>query len=147
MQFESRLVAADDDEIVDIGESAQPLAQWSGLVLPGFDTVRLATLHALLTGEPLHVTLDGYEPAYVSSDDVAVVRVGDELCASLVDLDDDAAAVAAAELAATEEFESAGWDEDVVADLLADLAGLAQLADAQDQALFLVIRPLEMTEE
>lgn len=84
MQFEARLVAADDDEVVDIGESAQPLSTWSGIVLPGFDSVRLATLHALITGESLQLAMDQYEPIYVSAEDVAVYRVADELLESLV---------------------------------------------------------------
>ena len=105
MQFEARLVAADDDEVVDIGESAQPLSTWSGIVLPGFDSVRLATLHALITGESLQLAMDQYEPIYVSSEDVAVYRVADELLESLVELDDEATASVAEELALTEERE------------------------------------------
>ena len=147
MQFEARLVAADDDEVVDIGESAQPLSTWSGIVLPGFDSVRLATLHALITGESLQLAMDQYEPIYVSSEDVAVYRVADELLESLVELDDEATASVAEELALTEEFESGDWNEENVLDLLAAVAGLAQLAEDQDQSLFLIIRPLEMQEE
>ena len=147
MQFEARLVAADDDEVVDIGESAQPLSTWSGIVLPGFDSVRLATLHALITGESLQLAMDQYEPIYVSSEDVAVYRVADELLESLVELDDEATASVAEELALTEEFESGDWNEENVLDLLAAVAGLAQLAEDQDQSLFLIVRPLEMQEE
>ena len=42
----------------------------------------------------------------------------------------------ATELAATEEFEMAGWDEETVAEMLADLADLARLAETQEQSLF-----------
>lgn len=147
MQIETRLVVAGDDEIVDVGESSQPLANWSGIVLPGFDTERLATLHALLTGESLQLALDRYEPSYVSSDDVAVVRVAEELLASLAELDDEAMTALSVELAATEEFEEAGWVEDNVLDLLAAVAELAQLAEDQDQSMFLVIRLLDMPDE
>ena len=147
MQFESRLVAADDDEVVDVGESGQPLVTWSGMVLPGFDSTRLATLHALMTGETLQMVLDQYEPVYVSSEEVVVFRVADELLESLVELDDDAMVSVADELAKTEEFEKDEWTEENVLDLIAAVASLAQLAEDQDQSLFLVIRPLEMTEE
>ena len=51
------------------------------------------------------------------------------------------------ELAKTEEFEKDEWTEENVLDLIAAVASLAQLAEDQDQSLFLVIRPLEMTEE
>jgi hypothetical protein len=147
MLFEARLIAADDDEIVDVGDSAQPLMNWSGVALPGFDSVRLATLHALMTGEPFQLVMDQYEPIYVSAEEVCVFRMPEELLEALVELDDEAMGAVAEELAKTEEFEADEWTEENVLDLLAAVVSLAQLADDQDQSLLLVIRPLEMTEE
>lgn len=45
-----------------IGESGQPLNEWSGIELPGMDISRIATLHCLLTGDPLWMALEIYEP-------------------------------------------------------------------------------------
>ena len=147
MQFETRLVAAEEDEYEAVGESAQPLNEWSGLDLPGFDTVRLATLHALLTGDSLQLVLDQYEPLYVSADETIVVRVTDELFERLVALDEDEVLAVASELVVTEEFEEALWQEEDIVDLLAAVAELAQLGESQGQALFLAIRPLDVPEE
>lgn len=147
MHFETRLIAAEDDEYAAVGESAQPLNEWSGIELPGFDTVRLATLHALLTGDSLQQALDQYEPVYVSADETVVLRVADELFEALAGLDEDAVLSVADELVATEEFESTGWSAEEVVDLLSAISELAQLAESQEQVLFLAIRPDEVPEE
>ena len=147
MQFETRLLAAEEDEYVAIGESARPLNEWSGIELPGFDTVRLATLHALVTGESMQMALDRYEPVYVSDEQTVVLRLADELLEALVALDEESLESVAAELAATEEFENEQCHEDDVFDLLNSLSELAQLAESQGQVLFVAIRPVEVPEE
>ena len=147
MQFETRLLAAEEEEFADIGESAQPLNEWSGVELPGFDTVRLATLHAVLTGDGLQVALDRYEPVFVSVDDTVVLQLTEDLTEALVALDEDSMALVAGELAATEEFESVAWPEEDVLLLLEAMSELAQLAESQEQVLFLVMRPLEIPED
>lgn len=147
MQFETRILAAEEDEYIAIGESAQPLNEWSGLELAGFDTVRLATLHALVTGDSLQMALDRYEPMYVSAEETVVLRLADELLEALVDLDEESLESIAAELAATEEFESERCNEEDVFDLLNALAELAQLAESQEQVLFAAIRPVDVPEE
>lgn len=147
MQFQTWMVAAEDDEYEAIAESPQPLNDWSGIELPGFDTVRVAVLHALLTGDSLQMALDRYEPVYVSGDETVVLHLADELFEALVGLDEDAMASVASELVATEEFESAAWHEEDVVDLLGAVSELAQLAESQGQALFLAIRSADVPEE
>lgn len=147
MQFQTWLVAAEDDEYEAVAESPQPLNDWSGIELPGFDTVRMAVLHALLTGDSLQMALDRYEPVYVSADETIVLHLADELFEALAGLDEDSMASVASELVATEEFETAAWHEEDVVDLLGAISALAQLAESQGQVLFLVIRPADVPEE
>ncbi|WP_301103467.1 hypothetical protein [Propionivibrio sp.] len=139
MEIVTNIVAADDDEFTAVGESTCPLDEWSGIETPGLDTVKIATLHCLLTGDSLQMALDIYEPVYVAASETVILRIADELLEKLVALDDDALDNVASELAATEEFESGQWHvEDVLAQLT-ELAELAQLAESQGQVLFVWI--------
>lgn len=143
MALVTHIVAAEDDEIEALGESLQPLDDWSGIALRDVDTGKIATLHCLLTGELFDEALAHYEPVYVAvAEDALVLRLADAATQRLAELDEDGLAQVATELAATEEFESAQWEPEVVAALLAELADLARLADAQGQALLVRIHSL-----
>jgi hypothetical protein len=143
MAILSQFIAAEDDEIEAIGESLNPVEDWSGLQMRDVDTAKVATLHALLTGDLFDDAVAHYEPVYVSDAEGAVVlRLADELTERLAALDEEVLDDVAAELAATEEFEVAGWETEAIAAMLADLADLARLADSQGQALLLWMHPL-----
>ena len=136
MEFVTHIVAAEDEEYMAVGESGCPLDEWSGIEAPGLDTVKLATLHCLLTGDSLQAALDLYEPVYVAESETIILRIADEVLEKLVVLDEDALESVASELAATEAFEREQRDaEDVLAHLM-ELAELAQLAESQGQVLF-----------
>ena len=136
MKFMTNIVAAEEDEYTAIGESICPLDEWSGIEAPGLDTVKVAILHCLLTGDPLQMALDLYEPVYVSEGETVVLRIAEELLEKLAVLDEEALENLASELAATEDFESEQWEADDVLAQLTELADLAQLAESQGQALF-----------
>ena len=136
MEFVTHIVAAEDDEYAAIGESNCPLDEWSGIESPGLDTVKLATLHCLLTGDTLQMALELYEPVYVAASETIVLRIADEVLEKLVVLDEDALDNVATELAATEEYESEQRDAEDVLAYLMELAELAQLAESQGQVLF-----------
>lgn len=140
MDLQTAILAAEEDEIVAIGESSRPLAEWSGVERPGVDTGMIAELHCLLSGETLDLALAAYEPVFVADEGVVVLRLADELCQRLAMLDDEDIAPIAAELAAIEEFEVQGWDADAAQDWLLELAELARLADSQGQAIFVWMR-------
>ena len=57
MEIVTHIVAADDDEYQAVGDSINPLDEWSGIEAPRLDTIKIATLHSLLTGDPLQVCL------------------------------------------------------------------------------------------
>jgi hypothetical protein len=133
---------SEDDESEAIGAAANPLDEWSGIQMRDIDTVRIATLHCLLTGDAFDEAAARYEPVCAGDDDTLVLRFADELTERLAALDEDALDDIAAELVATEEFEAAGWEGEVIAAMLASLADLARLAESQGQALFVWMQPL-----
>lgn len=139
----TNIVAAEEDEVEAIGDSLQPVDEWSGISLRDVSIAKIATLHSLLTGDLFDDAAALCEPVYISpAEGALVLRLADELKERLVELDEETLDAVAAELAATEEFESAGWDEGAVAEMLADLADLARLAESQDQVLFVWMHPL-----
>ena len=139
----TNIVAAEDDEIEAVGESLHPVGEWSGMELRDIDTAKIATLHSLLTGDPFDDAVARYEPVYVSAGEGALVlRLADEVTERLAELEEEPLADVAAELAATEEFEYAGWSDEEIAAMLTELADLARLAEAQGQALFVWMHPL-----
>ena len=136
MEFVTRIVAAEEEEYPDIGESANPLEEWSGIDASGLDAVKIATLHSMLTGDLLQDSLDRYEPIYVAESETIVLRMADELLEILATIDEGVLESVATELAATEEFENELWDVESVLAQLQALAELAQLAESQGQMLF-----------
>lgn len=143
MAILTSIIAAEDEELEAIGESLNPIEEWSGIQMRDLDTAKIATLHCLLTGDLFDDALAHYEPVYVSNAEGALVlRLTDEVMQQLAELDDEALEEVAAELSATEEFENEEWDDDQVTAMLADLAQLARLADSQGQALFVWMHPL-----
>lgn len=140
MELLTAILAAEEDEIVAIGEASRPLTEWSGVERHGIDTAMIAELHCLLTGDELDLALAAYEPEFVAEEGAVVLRLADELFERLATLDDEDIEPIAAELAAIEEFEMQGWDPDAAQDWLLELAELARLAEAQGQALLVWMR-------
>ncbi len=136
MEFVTLVLAAEEGEYPDIGESSGPLEQWSGIEAPGLDTVKIATLHSLMTGDSLQDSLDLYEPIYVSESDTIVLRIADGFLERLAWIEEEGLESVASELVATEEFEREHWDPEDVLTQLTALAELAQLAESQGQLLF-----------
>ncbi len=139
----TNIIAAEDDEVEAIGDSLQPVDEWSGISLRDVSIAKIATLHCLLTGDLFDDAAALCEPIYISpAEGALVLRLTDEFKERLAELEEDALEAVAAELVATEEFETAGWDEEDVAEMLADLADLARLAESQGQTLFVWMHPL-----
>ena len=139
MEIEINIVSADEDEFIAVAGSSSPLNEWSGFAAPGLDTVKVATLHSLVTGDSLQSALDMYDPVFLDDGETGALRVADELIEALALLDEDSLEGLAAELAATDDFESDGWDVEDVLTLLTEISELAQLAESQGQILFVWI--------
>lgn len=145
MEFLTCVVAAEEDEYPDIAQSNSPLNEWSGIESPGLDTTKIATLHSLLTGDPLQLALDLYEPVFVTEgdDETLVLRIDSEMAEELALLDEEALENVVSELAATEVYEHEGVDPEELQVFLTALVDLAQLAESQGQALFVWIKLLQ----
>lgn len=145
MEFMTCIVAAEEDEYPEIAQSNAPLNEWSGIELPGLDTLKIATLHSLLTGDSLQMALDLYEPVFVSEgdDETLILRIDNEMFEELALLDEEALENVAIELVATEVYEEEGMDPEEVQNSLIALVELAQLAESQGQTLFVWIRLLQ----
>lgn len=142
VEIVTQIIAAEEDEVSAIGESGNPLDEWSGIETPGLDTITIATLHSLLTGDSLQAALDRYEPVYVAGNDAVVLRLADELLEKLANLDEDELEIVAGEVAATAEFEAEQWDIGDIQEQLVLLGDLAQLAESQGQVLLVWMCPL-----
>jgi hypothetical protein len=143
MAILTNIVAAEEDELEAVGESLEPSSEWSGIALRDFTIPKIATLHAVLTGDLLDDAYALYEPSYFSESEGAIVlQLAGALSDRLANLDEDALDAVADELMATEEFEDAGWDAEDIAEMLNGLADLARLAESQGQVLFAWLHPL-----
>ena len=136
------MLAAEEDEIVEVGASPQPLVAWSGCQLLDFDTGKLVSLHCLLTGDDYDYALALYEPVFVSVQPDGrpgplVLQLALDAQERLAMLVEEQLELLAEELAASEAFEEAAWNEDGCLDLLQQLVDLAQLAESQGQVLLL----------
>lgn len=138
----TNFVAAEEDEVEDIGESLHPLEDWSGIERRGIDIAKVAVLHSLLTGDEYEQALFQCEPVYINAEGVLVLRMAMDVVEKLAEMDEDALLEVAAELAATEAFELEQWDAEEVEDMVLALAELAQLAESQGQAVFVWMHPL-----
>lgn len=137
------IVAADEDEVEALAESAAPLDEWSGVDGDGFDTMKLVTLHCLLTGDSLQAALDRYEPVFVADDETSILRLADDFCGRLAGLEEEELETMAYEAAASDEFERAQWVAEDVLERLAELCDLAQLAESQGQSIFVWMRTVD----
>ena len=138
----TNIVAAEEDEAGEVGESLRPVDQWSGIERRGIDTAKIATLHCLLTGDEFEEAVGHYEPVYAADEGAIVLRLADEVLERLATLDEEALELVAEELAATEEYEMEQWDAEEVQALVMELADLARLAESQGQVLLVWMHPL-----
>ena len=143
MALVTNIVAADEDELVAVGESMSPLEQWSGIEAPGMDTAKITMLHCLVSGDQYDAALILHEPVYVAESGAIVLRIALGVVEKLAAYDDEALLAIGEELAATEDFEDEAWATDDVQSLLAEIGGLARLAESQGQGLFVWMLPEE----
>ena len=136
MRFLTHIIAADAEDLAAIAVAADPLGNWSGIEAPGFDTIKFALLHSLLTGDPLHTALERYQPICTVADETIVLHLSDLVVEKLASFDEDALRAMAGELAATQDFENEQWSTESVLARLGEFAELAQLAESQGQTLF-----------
>jgi hypothetical protein len=137
------IICAEEDEIEDIALAEHPVEQWSGIEARDIDTVKLATLHCLLTDDDFEEALSAYEPVHVAEDEgVLVLQIPAEVTEKLASLEEEALDLVGEELAATEAFEMNDWPVEEVQALVVELGELARLAESQGQVMFVWMHPL-----
>ena len=136
MRFLTHIIAADADDLAAIAVAPDPLANWSGIEAAGFDTVKFALLHSLLTGDALQTALERYQPICSVADEAIVLHLSEFVTERLAACDEAALQELAGELAATQDFENEQWPVETVLARLTELGELSQLAESQGQALF-----------
>lgn len=142
MAILTNIVAADEDEYEAIGDSVHPVDEWSGIEKRDIDIPRLAMLHCLLLGDDYELAAGYYEPIFIGGEGALVLRIPDEIMVKLAGMEEEGLQEVAQELLVTEVFEQVEADPDEVEDLLYELGQLSQLAESQDQVLFVWMHPL-----
>jgi len=136
------IVIADAEDIESIGESFRPVEDWTGLEVQGIDPPKLATLHSMLTGESFDEAIADFYCVYAASDEGPwVIQAPDVLIGKLAELEEQALEEIGEELAATEEFEMAGWPVEEVQNLLGELVQLANAALEQGFTMLVWMSP------
>ena len=134
----SDLVVAAAGDAERIGRSQSPAAEFGGIDIKGIDSVKLGTLHAILTGRSFKDLLPEYQPVIAVSDEGPwVFRIPSDLVTRLTSLAGDDKQVALAKWAATEEFELDRWSTTAVAETFDEIVSLARKAEEVGHALFL----------
>ena len=134
----SDLVVASPDQAEAIAKATVPSKVFGGIDIKGVDSVMFATLHSIVTGEPLKSLLPKYQPVVeVGHEGPWVFRIPSELVSRLARLHQVETAAISRRWARTEEFARERWPEKVVLDVLQKISKLARKADDSHQALFL----------
>lgn len=138
MDVSTNIVIGDINDIEEIGEASSPIENWRGFEIRGIDPAKMATLHAILTGQTFDDAYGEYLLAFDASEQGPwVAKIPDEPMERLAVLEDDVLEQIGEELAATEEFERDGWPVEEVQIFLAELAALAGVAIVQRKTMFI----------
>jgi hypothetical protein len=131
------LVIGNEEDATTIANLHYPLGEFTGIDIKGVDTVKLTTLHSILSAEAFKDLLAQYNPiASASEDGPWVFVLPADLVARLAGLDDTEITDTAARWGNTEEFQLDGWSQTNVTDVLRGMAHLARQASAQEKRIF-----------
>ena len=134
----SDLIVAPASAAEAISRSQVPAQEFGGADIKGIDTIKLARLHAQLTGDPLEALLPAYDPLVSVSDDGPwVFALPSRFVQQLATLGAPERAAAGARWAQAEEFTLDGWASSEVHGVLETLCAAARQAQGAGDALFL----------
>jgi hypothetical protein len=132
----SDLVVAPATDAERVARAEVPSRAFDGIDIKGIDSVKLGTLHSLLTGRTFEELLPLYEPAVTVSDDGPwVFQIPRDLVALLSALDGPRKNEVARQWAV--QFALDRWTEGEVATALGSISTLAKKGNEPGQALFL----------
>lgn len=134
----SDLVIAPAGVAAAICRSADPAREFGGSDIKGVDTIKLALLHAQLTGEDLDSLLPAYDPVVSASDDGPwVFALPTSFVQRLATLGATERTAAGAQWARAEEFALDGWTSSDVDAVLTTICAAARNAKTAGNELFL----------
>jgi hypothetical protein len=133
----SDLVPGTDADIPRIFAAGNPAHSFAGIDIKGIDSVRLAELHAVVSGTKVKALLDQYEPLPLTPDDERwLFRVPAALTEALAVLAPEQREDVARRWAQCESMASDDWGNDVC-EVLDAIADLASRTIASGKGLFL----------
>ncbi len=134
----SDLVVAPAGSAEAILRAMVPSQQFDGIDVKGIDSVKLGTLHSILSGRTFEELLPEYAEVASGGDEGPwVFELPADLVNRLSGLSADQSSQVSAQWALTEEFALDGWVEVDVTCALEAIAQLAARAAASDQRLYL----------
>jgi hypothetical protein len=133
----SDIVVADESQAEAILSMSVPSQELPGADVKGIDTIKLATLESILTGQP-YEQVESHDPVAGDSDGGPwVFAVRPSLVSALATASDTQLSAAATEWSATEEFQLDAWPLDAVRSVLAELTRVSKLATNERKRVFL----------
>ncbi len=126
------LVIAEERDAAHIATLKYPLSEFAGIDIKGVDSVKLTTLHSILSGMPFKDLLVQYDPvAEASEDGPWVFLLPTDLVGMLAGLGEAEIVNIASQWGNTEEFQLEKWSQNDVAVVLSNIANLARQASVQ----------------
>lgn len=132
-------VIAADSEAAAIGESVRPADHWPTLESKGVETIKLATLHGLVTNTPYSNDIQAAF-AFVAGneeDGPWVFKFPKDVQDALADIDEADIPALAARWAVTDEMHTDGWTEEEAARFIVELRAHARAAMRAGHSIFL----------
>ena len=131
------LVIADEDDANRIAHSQYPLGEFTGIDIKGIDSVKLTTLHSILSGMPFEDLLAQYKPVIEASEDGPwVFLLPNDIVERLANLDESGITNISDQWGITEEFQLDRWSQNDVTTVLNDIVNLTRQASAQGKHVF-----------
>ncbi len=140
MDFVMMIVVASADQAQEVADSECPMDEWQGIEAAEVTPAMLAQISSALTGEALAEALDRCEPVAWGDGGACVLCLDAALGGRFLDSTDEALEELAEELAASEAFETAGWQAGEVYSLLVAMQDLAALASSDELLFFAWVR-------
>ena len=134
----SDLVVATDGDVGKLLEAVVPSQSFEGTDLKGIDTLKFATLQALLTGHPFEELLPSYRPVATASEEGPwIIKLPSNFVTHLARLTPEERRSVSAKWARTEEFLADRWGPADVDKALERICNFAKKADTSNRSLFL----------
>jgi len=136
----SNLVVAPADQAERVAQSQVPSQEFDGVDVSGIDSIKLVTLHSLLTGQTIDELMPLYDPVVEVTDEGPwVFCIPADMATALATLNEDRKHDVARQWSETEEFILDDWSEEDVTAALNSICHEAKKATNKGESLFLWI--------